>query len=67
MKYIDDLCDEARSTIDQCARMNVELSEWQQNWINNWVKAGRPRPLKEQYRLACSNPIIGERRIERVL
>lgn len=59
MKLNKELSDEARKMITFCAEFGVELCEWQQDWINRWIAAGRPQLLTQQYRLMT--PIEGER------
>jgi hypothetical protein len=38
--------------VDTCARLGVELSDWQRDWITAWIAAGRPRSLRAQYQAA---------------
>lgn len=60
MKYIDNLSDEGRKLIESCEKFGVELCDWQQNWINRWIAAGRPKGLYAQYTLMT--PIVDMRR-----
>lgn len=59
MRYIEGLSDEARDIADHHAWFLPGLSEWQQNWINQWVAAGRPKGLYAQYVLATRSPVRG--------
>jgi hypothetical protein len=53
--------------IDKCAALDVELSEWQQNWIHNWIAAGRPRRLSAQYEQSWRKPVDGTRKVDTLL
>jgi hypothetical protein len=50
--------------IDTCTALDVELSEWQRNWIHNWIAAGRPRRLHAQYEQSWRKPVEGTRKVD---
>jgi hypothetical protein len=41
----------ADETADRCAAQGWPLSAWHRTWVANWVAAGRPKGLYQQYRL----------------
>jgi hypothetical protein len=53
--------------IDTCTALDVELSEWQRNWIHNWIAVGRPKGLYSQYEQSWRKPVNGTRKIEESL
>lgn len=46
------LHEEAQQLVDLCnATLREKLSPWQCEWIDNWIRAGRPKSIEKQYTL----------------